>query len=98
MTDKPHPDTLDLVLKKPLKVGDQTITAIHLEEPTAAQIEKANGAGANDITQAIVLISEVSGQPPPVIRLMGQRDLVEASTFLAGFFPAAPTGGWRLGS
>lgn len=87
MTDQPAeptgiPDALTIILRKPVTLGD-TYTKLELREPTAdewARWDKLSGIDAD-----IMSVSIVSGVPEPAVRMIGARDLITASRYLARF-------------
>ena len=80
-------DTKTIVLRKPVKLGSQTIDHLDLREPTALEVSKAQQESMRNggLSSDILLIAQVSGVPVPVVEKIGIRDVREASDFLATF-------------
>ena len=72
-------------LRKPIKLenGD-CVTVVKISEPNARQLSNANKT-KNEIEQALLLLSAVSGIASGVLDRMKQRDIVMAGE-LSGFF------------
>lgn len=85
-------DVKILTLRKPVTMGDETITSLTLREPTAGELERATAKGTG-MTVAINLMSMVSGQPRQIIEKMGSRDFKEATAFIEGFTEDGPKDG-----
>jgi hypothetical protein len=79
-----------LSLKKPIVMGDLTITELTLREPTAGELDYAeqNSKGSNGAT--IIMIATVSGKHPDVIKQMGARDYTEAAKYIKTFLSSDP--------
>lgn len=76
------PEELIVALRKPVTLGE-TYTELKLREPTAAEwamFDKLSGVDAD-----IKSVSVVSGVPERAISLIGARDLLTASRYLARF-------------
>ena len=76
-------EQLTITLRKPVTLGTVSYTTLHLREPTAAEWEqwdKLSGVAADTVA-----VATVSGVPLPAVRMIGTRDLIRASRFLAGF-------------
>lgn len=81
-TEADIPEELVITLRKPVTLGD-TYSELRLREPTASewmQFDKLTGVEAD-----IKSVSIVSGVPEPAVRLIGARDLLAASRYLARF-------------
>jgi hypothetical protein len=83
---------LDLVLDPPIKVGGKTYDGLHLREPTArmvARAEKELGGGVVTLytlrRYQIALLSRAAGVPRAVILAMPVRQLIDAMSFLTAF-------------
>jgi hypothetical protein len=63
--------------------GGEVIRTLELREPTAGELAKASVG--NGIESNILLIAEITKQPPGLIRNMGARDYSKATSFLLGF-------------
>ncbi len=77
------PDELTLTLRKPVEFAGETYRQLVLREPTAAEWmlwDKLSGVEADTMA-----VSTVAGMPLPAARMIGARDLVTASRFLANF-------------
>jgi tail assembly chaperone E/41/14-like protein len=84
--------TLELMTPlQPLGGQGEVIRVLQLREPTAGELAKASvGSG---IESNILLIAEITKQPPGLIRNMGARDYGKATAFLLGFLnPDRETG------
>ena|ERR1017187_3517719 len=85
------PETKTIPLRKPVTLGSITVTEINLKEPTGANVSAyhralADATKTGDMAAADrALISAVSGIVPPILELVGQRDLTEAKKFLDPF-------------
>lgn len=88
-------DEKTLVLRKPVKVGEQEYTELHLREPTAGELSQATKQ-ANSIDVGIALISLIAKVPKAVVNQLCQRDFAEANDFLGSFTPAGPHTGEML--
>lgn len=87
----PVPDTMELVLKKPVRHADETYDTLALREPSAAETaewDKLEGVEAD-----CTVIAAVTGVPKAAVRQLGARDLSTAATYLAHFLAPAPTAG-----
>jgi len=83
--DNDLPETLTLVLKRPLQLGDgPAVAELHLEEPTAGQIETALKE-PSAVSANIVLVSLVAKLAPAQVRAMLTSDFNKAVDFLSGF-------------
>lgn len=78
------PDELTVTLRKPVTVGDITISELKLREPTVGELEKATAKGT-DLHQAKMLVSIVAGMAPEFIDRIGARDFKLAADYLANF-------------
>ncbi len=90
-------DEKTIQLRKPVSLGngDKAVVYVRLDlrEPTAGELARAMKAG-NSVEVVIMLISIVAQIPRSAVEKLCQRDLEEASDFLAGFAGAGPaTGG-----
>jgi hypothetical protein len=77
------PEELIITLRKPVTLGSETYSQLILREPTASewmQFDKLTGVEAD-----ILAVATVSGVPMPAIRMIGARDLIIASRYLANF-------------
>jgi len=77
------PEDLTVLLRKPVTLGSMTYSELKLREPTAAewqQWDKLEGIDGD-----IKAVSVVSGVPEPAIRLIGARDLIQASRYIGAF-------------
>ncbi|MDA8230147.1 MAG: phage tail assembly protein [Magnetospirillum sp.] len=81
-------EPLVLTLRKPVAFAGQTVESLTLREPTAGEMEKADGA-ASAVASNILLIAFVAGVTPGSVRLLCKRDYEEAVAYLAGFTAAA---------
>ncbi|QJD91806.1 phage tail assembly protein [Duganella dendranthematis] len=93
-----NPDEITITLRKPVTVGKTaksdgvTYDSLDLREPNAGELEKASKS-ATDIGVVLNLISLVAKVPRAVAEGLCQRDLKEASDFLARFNEDAPATG-----
>jgi hypothetical protein len=87
------PEQLTITLRKPLTLGDQTVEALELREPTAGEFKKFTKQAQSDPSAALVaLIAMVSGVAPPIIDRIGVRDMNAAGEYLMAFMgPSQPT-------
>jgi hypothetical protein len=84
--------TLELTTPlQPLGGQGEVVRELHLREPTAGELAKSQVR--NGIESNILLIAEITKQPPGLIRNMGARDYSKATSFLLGFLnPDRETG------
>ena len=82
-------DTLQLTLRKPVKVGEVEYAEFNLTEPTVAQLIASSKAGT-PLEQAAQLIRLNAAVPMRAVEQMGQRDFEEAAAFFGRFQPQAP--------
>lgn len=83
MANEQVPDELVVTLRKPVTLGPLTFTELRLREPTAAEWQgwdKLSGVEAD-----VKAVATVSGVPEPAVALIGTRDLIQASRYLANF-------------
>jgi hypothetical protein len=87
------PEQLTITLRKPIKLGDETVETLELREPTAGEFKKFAKLAPSDPSGALVaLISMVSGHAPPIIDRIGVRDMNAAGEYLMAFIgPSQPT-------
>ena len=87
----PRPLTKDVILDPPISMGTKDFTVLHLEEPTAQQLFKAQAEfnthqGSQGNTAFMVtLISLVSETPRQVVDKLRLTQLGECSRFLGSF-------------
>jgi hypothetical protein len=93
------PRTLDIEIDPPLDVNGKTYTRLHLEEPTARMVERAEAELGGNMTvhtlrkYQIALVSQGSGVPRAVIEQMRISQVREAADFLSSFIGAGPPTG-----
>ena len=89
-----EPRTLDIEIEPPLELNGNVYSTLHLEEPTAHMVERAEAelAGKNYFQDLhalrkyqIALVSQASGWPRAVIERMRISQVREASDFLSIF-------------
>lgn len=86
------PDELDVPLRKPVVIGDQTYDTLKLREPTAGEFDRMAKAATSSGSGALLqLIADVSGLALPVIKKIGVRDMNEAGEYLMGFIQPGQT-------
>jgi L-serine deaminase len=87
MSDGMPEDSVTLVLKKPLVIGEKTITELVIKEPNAGQMamaeQTAKGGGTE---QGIVLLGLACGLHPTVVKQISGSDYVKAQKVLGSFF------------
>ena len=84
-------ETRTITLRKSVKLGDVEYKELRLREPTAAewmQFDKLDGVEAD-----VKAIAIVSGVPEPAVNMIGVRDLIQASRYLADFLSSDPKTG-----
>ena len=77
------PDELVIVLRKPVTLGTEAYHELKLREPTAAewtQWDKLDGVDAD-----VKAVATVSGLPHAAVAMIGTRDLITASKYIAAF-------------
>ena len=80
----------DLVLRKPVRLGDQEYTSLHLREPTAEELAKAMRE-PTDVDMLISLVHQVAAVPKIVAGRISQRELQECGRFFGQFAPRDPS-------
>ena len=82
---------LDLVLDPPIKVGAKTYDRLHLAEPTARMVEKAEQELGGSLTihalrlYQITLVAVAAGVPRSVVEAMPVSQVKQAADFLGAF-------------
>lgn len=79
---------LDLLLRAPVTLGKETVTQLHLREPSVAEWEKVDALSGP--AADIALVAEVSGVRQLLVERIGVRDLLRAARFFGRFFGTAP--------
>jgi Phage tail assembly chaperone proteins, E, or 41 or 14 len=85
------PRTLDLEIDPPIEANGKTYSSLHLEEPTARMVERAEAEMAAGMTvhtlrkYQIALVSQGSGFPRAVIEQMRISQVRTAADFLSRF-------------
>jgi hypothetical protein len=93
------PRTLDIEIDPPLEVNGKTYNSLHLEEPTARMVERAESELGAAMTvhslrkYQIALVSQGSGAPRAVIEQMRISQVREAADFLSSFIGAGQATG-----
>lgn len=82
------PDTLDLVLRKPVTFAKVEVAVLRLSEPSYAQLKAADAAGSA-MAGAGLLISLNAGVHMGVVDGMCQRDFQDAMDFFNSFGKSA---------
>jgi hypothetical protein len=91
--------TLDIEIDPPVDANGRTWTMLHLEEPTARMIERAEAELAGAVNMhtmrkyQIALVSQCSGAPRAVVEQMRISQVREAADFLSSFIAAGPPTG-----
>ncbi|HSR78764.1 MAG TPA: phage tail assembly protein [Xanthobacteraceae bacterium] len=86
-----EPRVLDIELDPPIEWNNKTYETLHLEEPTAHMVERAEQELAGNMSvhalrkYQIALVSHASGQPRQVIERMRISQVREAADFLSRF-------------
>jgi hypothetical protein len=88
-------DELLISFNPPLVWNGESLDALHLTEPTAAQLEKGGKLPIGDSLSSttafqIELVTAVSGKPKQYISLMKISDLRKATEFIMGFIVDSP--------
>lgn len=87
MSDGLPEDSVILVLKRPVVVGDKTITELEIREPTAGQMASAEQMSKKGgIDQGITLLGLATGLHPNVIKQLAGSDYVKSQKVLGNFF------------
>ncbi len=73
---------LTVPLRQPVSLGE-THTVLELREPTAA--EWSQWSHLRGVDSDIKAVSVISGVPEAAVRMIGSRDLIKASRFIALF-------------
>ena len=84
---KEAPDELTITLRKPVKLGDETITELNLREPTMGEVEKfVKSTDRHDnLTAMNLFIASISGVNKAAIDMIGARDGKAAREYLSAF-------------
>lgn len=77
------PDALTVTLRKPVELGGIVYAKLDLREPTADEWTRWDQKSGIDAD--IIAVSTVSGVPEPAVRMIGARDLLAASRYIARF-------------
>ncbi|MCA8045475.1 MULTISPECIES: phage tail assembly protein [Burkholderia cepacia complex] len=82
-----HPETLTLVLRKPIQMKGDTVaySQLELREPTVDELDRSLKAGDTSLANNAALIAFITGIPVQAVRNLGKRDFEEAVTYLQGF-------------
>ena len=89
--DDREPRTLTIHLDPPIEVNGRTFTELHLEEPTAQMVERAEAELAGNMSvhalrkYQIAFVSQGSKTPRAVIERMRITQVKEAADFLSSF-------------
>lgn len=80
-----------IVLKKPIKHGDEEISVLELREPTAKEIRLYGmpiDIATGDIRTAVVhkYVCDLAALPPSVIDQLSPSDFMKVSIEIASFF------------
>jgi hypothetical protein len=90
-SDDDAPRTLDMVIDPPIEWNNNTYESLHLEEPTAQQVERAESELAGQVSMhtmrkyQIALVSQCSGLNRQVVERMRISQVREAADFLSTF-------------
>lgn len=92
------PRTLDIELDPPIDFNGKTYTTLHLEEPTAQMVERAEAEllqmNVHTLRKhQIALVSQGSQTPRAVIERMRISQVREAADFLSSFIGGGPQTG-----
>lgn len=93
------PRTLELDLDPPIEANGRSYASLHLEEPTARMVERAEAELAAGVTvhalrkYQIALVSQASGLPRAVVEQMRISQVREAADFLSAFIGGGPATG-----
>ena len=87
MADGLPAESVVLILKRPLMIGDKEISQLEIKEPTAGQMAMAEqSAKGGGVDQTIILLGLASGLHPSVIKQLAGSDFVKAQSILGNFF------------
>jgi hypothetical protein len=100
ISEDAFPHTKDIDIDPPLDVNGKTYNTLHLSEPTARMVERAESELAGQMTvhtlrkYQIALVSQGAGVPRQVVEQMRISQVREAADFLSSFIGVGPqTGG-----
>lgn len=95
MADGMPADSVTLVLKRPLLIGDKEIKELLINEPTAGQMAMAEQQSKGVSTeQGIALLGLAAGLHPSIVKQLAGSDFVKAQKVMGSFFEDSPvTGG-----
>jgi len=81
------PDELVIVLRKPVKFGEDTITELNLREPNMGEVEKftKNVVKWSPLEAMNFFIADIAKIPKPAVDLIGGRDGKLAREYLTNF-------------
>jgi hypothetical protein len=80
-----------IVLRKPIKFGEETIMELELRDPKAKDFRKfPMQPTMGDILD---LAGHLAGQPKQVIDELGVKDMTEVLEIVGAFFPSGPETG-----
>ena len=82
----PEP-TLDIVLRNPVTIGEETYDRLCLREPTAGEWEEIFAHPS--ATRRRYAVSRIAGVPMNAVKVMGVGDVVRAEAYLSSFFNIA---------
>ncbi|MGU3668008.1 phage tail assembly protein [Methylobacterium sp. A49B] len=87
---------LEYPLAKPIVVGQDTVQVLILREPTGEEVLKYGLLEGLSADQFFPLVADLSATPPPVLKKIGARDILQLGTVLSRFFvwaalPPAPS-------
>ena len=95
-SDDDAPRTLDIVIDPPVEWNSKTYESLHLEEPTAHMVERAEVELAGNVNvhalrkYQIALVSQCSGVPRQVVERMRISQVRECADFLSSFISGGP--------
>ncbi len=77
------PDELRIKLRKPVSVGEHSVTELVLREPTAAQWQEWDRL--EGVEMDIAAVATVSGVSITAVRMIGARDLIQGARYISRF-------------
>ena len=94
-----QPVSMDIEIDPPIDFNNKTYESLHLEEPTARMVERAESELAANFNvhtlrkYQISLVCQATGTPRQVVEQMRISQLKKASDFLSSFIGSGPATG-----
>ncbi len=79
-----------IILKNPIKHGEQEITELNLRTPVAKDLRRYELTDLNKFAKIQELTAQLCGLPVSVLDNLEMEDLVHCSRAIASFLPSSP--------